>query len=381
VLALLSVGSDLYVGGAFTEASGVPAANVARWDGSWHSVGTGFGGHLCGFATYGGEVVAVGAFLESDGSPGNLVARWDGNAWQPLGDGLAGGVAAAAVEFDGELWVGGTFTSAGGAPVTGLARWNGSSWDDGGAVIAAGTHGWVNRVETLSTAWNGDLLVGGDLAQVNGVAVNGLASFDGATWTPLGLGLGSEAGVQGITSYHGDLVVFGYLYTPDGSSRIARWNGIEWTGFGSGCYDHYLFGGPGPIAVYDDEVYVGGDIDEAGQKDSEFIARWSDPASTDVAIGAAGEGAVSLAAPRPNPVRGSTTIEYALDRAMTIDLTVYDAAGRVVATLANGSAAAGAHQVSWDSRNRDGDLVAAGLYFVRLTSDGGTVSRKFVVNR
>src|SRR5689334_24518190 len=40
--ALLVSGSDLYVGGGFTNAGGVPASHIAKWDGSnWSALGGG----------------------------------------------------------------------------------------------------------------------------------------------------------------------------------------------------------------------------------------------------------------------------------------------------------------------------------------------------
>src|SRR5438045_3700801 len=44
VLAMVSDGTNLYVGGSFTNAGGVLNTNVARYDGTnWYSLGTGLG--------------------------------------------------------------------------------------------------------------------------------------------------------------------------------------------------------------------------------------------------------------------------------------------------------------------------------------------------
>ena len=381
VNALYSMGTELYAGGSFSTAGGAPAAGIARWDGQWHPVGSGIAGKgVYALGTYQGDLIAAGHFDETDGSPGNLIARWDGDEWSPLGAGLSGGAVLAVQEFAGDLYAAGTFTHAGGSPAANFARWNGTAWDDAGATFTGGQAWWVWPVEALSTEYNGNLIVGGDFSHINGVSMNGLAEWDGAVWTPLGTELAAGVGIQSIAVYHGDLVVFGFFDGPGGSSRIARWNGTEWAGFGSGCTNHYLFGDGGAMTVYEGEVYVGGDIGEAGGQPSDYIARWSDGPPTGALANAPASG-VTLAAPFPNPIRGTGTIAYSLDRDLAIDLSVYDAAGRLVADLVRGIRPAGQHTHSWDGRGRAGRPVAAGLYFVRLTSEAGTSTEKLVIQR
>jgi flagellar hook assembly protein FlgD len=58
-------------------------------------------------------------------------------------------------------------------------------------------------------------------------------------------------------------------------------------------------------------------------------------------------------------------------------LTVHDALGRRVRTVAGGAMAAGTHEVAWDGRTDAGAPVAAGVYVVRLLAAGRTVSRTF----
>jgi hypothetical protein len=77
----------------------------------------------------------------------------------------------------------------------------------------------------------------------------------------------------------------------------------------------------------------------------------------------------------PNPLVAETTIAFSLPAASSIDLAVYDAAGRRVATLANGARDAGTHTVSWRPR------AANGVYFVRLATSSGTRIEKDVVTR
>ena len=87
---------------------------------------------------------------------------------------------------------------------------------------------------------------------------------------------------------------------------------------------------------------------------------------------------LELAAPRPNPSASFTRLDFTLPSASAIDVSVFDAAGRRVATLVQGDLPAGRHSASWDGRAAGGERVSAGLYFARLTTQQGTVSRRIV---
>jgi len=78
----------------------------------------------------------------------------------------------------------------------------------------------------------------------------------------------------------------------------------------------------------------------------------------------------------PNPFTGSTVLRFAVRRAGDVRLRVFDAAGRRVRDLESGYRGAGSYEVSWDGRNDDGRLAAAGVYVARLeTADGVAIRR------
>jgi hypothetical protein len=84
VLALAVVGNEVYVGGEFTQAGGVSANNVARFNtqtNTWSTLGTGSQNGVNGFVTAlavsGNEVVVGGAFTEAGGVRAICVARWN----------------------------------------------------------------------------------------------------------------------------------------------------------------------------------------------------------------------------------------------------------------------------------------------------------------
>ena len=87
---------------------------------------------------------------------------------------------------------------------------------------------------------------------------------------------------------------------------------------------------------------------------------------------------VQLSAPSPNPSSSTSRVEFALDAPASVDLSVFDASGRRVASLLRGDRPAGRHSVTWDGVGSDGGRVPAGLYFFRLTTPGGAISRRAV---
>lgn len=74
----------------------------------------------------------------------------------------------------------------------------------------------------------------------------------------------------------------------------------------------------------------------------------------------------------PNPFNPLTTISFHLAEAGPVDLAVYDIAGRRVATLKQGFAAAGGHSVEWNGESDGGRQATSGTYFARLEA-GGTI--------
>jgi hypothetical protein len=60
-------------------------------------------------------------------------------------------------------------------------------------------------------------------------------------------------------------------------------------------------------------------------------------------------------------------------------LSIYNASGQRIRTLADGSFASGRHQTFWDGRDDAGRVVAAGLYICRLRSGAFTQQRKMLL--
>jgi hypothetical protein len=81
----------------------------------------------------------------------------------------------------------------------------------------------------------------------------------------------------------------------------------------------------------------------------------------------------------PNPFNPQTRIEFALDQPGSVDISVFDLAGRRIATLQQGELAAGEHQVTWNGRTDSGGAAAAGQYRYVLKTATGQVSRSMIL--
>ena len=86
----------------------------------------------------------------------------------------------------------------------------------------------------------------------------------------------------------------------------------------------------------------------------------------------------------PNPFNPETWIPYHLAKPATVTLTIYGANGTVVRTLSLGHQPAGIYQTRsraayWDGKNGIGEPVASGIYFITLTANDFTTTRKMLL--
>ena len=125
-------GDVLYAGGTFTTNYHQNAFlnYLAKWTtNGWESVGGGVGGPVHAIAMSGSNVYVGGTFTNAGGVVANNIALWDGTAWHALGGGLLGqpgsessvygGAPSAdvvhAIVVDGnKVYAAGSFTNAGG---------------------------------------------------------------------------------------------------------------------------------------------------------------------------------------------------------------------------------------------------------------------------
>jgi trimeric autotransporter adhesin len=131
VNAIAVSGSDVYAGGTFDHAGGIPATNIAKWNSAsgWSVLGPEMcdNGAVKAIAVRGSAVYAGGSFKDSDCGAPNHVAVWtSGSGWLGLGQGTDANVfAIASGGFD--IYVGGSFTLAGGMNAHAIAKYHLSS--------------------------------------------------------------------------------------------------------------------------------------------------------------------------------------------------------------------------------------------------------------
>jgi len=83
----------------------------------------------------------------------------------------------------------------------------------------------------------------------------------------------------------------------------------------------------------------------------------------------------------PNPFAANTRVAYQLAQPSQVGLAVYDAAGRLVRTLASGNRPAGSFTAVWDGRDERGKTLPGGIYLCRLDLPGFREIKKVVVAR
>jgi hypothetical protein len=232
VTALAASGTDIYVGGNFTAAGNIAVNRVARFDtatNTWSKLGTdgnGVNGTVSALAVIGSTLYVGGDFTQASyGGTAvavNHVARFDTatNTWSQLGtdgNGVTSGVTALAV-IGSSLFVGGVGqANVGGTAVAarGVARFDTTTntWSKLGS-DGSGVDGAVYALAVSGST----LYVGGSFTQANyggtAVAVNNVARFDTTTntWSKLGTdGDGVNGGVSALAVSGSSLFVGGHF--------------------------------------------------------------------------------------------------------------------------------------------------------------------------
>ncbi|MEM7582377.1 MAG: hypothetical protein AAF560_03275, partial [Acidobacteriota bacterium] len=269
-------GEALYAGGEFLTAGGVLSPGIAKWTATgWEMVGGGVGclgiglggmlqpedttdkGIIIGppgcfepsvlaLAVYddgGGPALFVGGEFDlADGSPiSSNIAKWDGTSWSPVGTGTDDLVEALEVYDDGggeDLYLGGEFDFASGVLSPYITRWDGTAFSVVGSMATDGD------VETLGLFDDGTgekLYAGGVFNAIGGVAADYVASWDGTTWAPLGLGTDDEVENFAVFDDGGGPALFvgGDFLMAGGApaSYVAKWDGTSWSPLGTGTDD------------------------------------------------------------------------------------------------------------------------------------------------
>jgi flagellar hook assembly protein FlgD len=83
----------------------------------------------------------------------------------------------------------------------------------------------------------------------------------------------------------------------------------------------------------------------------------------------------------PNPFNPSTRISYNLAQAGNVRITVFDVLGRNIQTLRDGVENSGNHEVVWNARSANGNVLPSGIYFCRVQSGNQSKVIKMLLNK
>ncbi len=157
-----------------------------------------------------------------------------------------------------------------GVAINGFGIWNGINW------TAFPQGGNINNPFVFEI-YKGSLYAAGAFITIGGKTTNKIARWNGTQWDSLGKGLDDQHPVEKVNAlavYKNELYVGGRFRQVDGVTgyqQIAVWNGTNWRKIGG-------LQGSIPwvecMAVYKGELYVGGVFAKAGFTNTSFIARW-----------------------------------------------------------------------------------------------------------
>jgi len=340
-----------------------PAGTMAP---GWNAVGApgapnGVSGSIHALAVSGTDVYVGGSFSQAGGIAANRVAKWNGTSWSSLGTGLANGVndAVFALVVSGpDVYVGGYFTRAGVVAANRVAKWNGTSWSSLGIGAANGVNAFVNALAVSGP----DVYVGGSFTQAGGVAANQVAKWNGTAWSSLGMGITNGVGgivnvsVRALAVSGADVYVGGTFSQAGGivANSVAKWNGTSWSSLGTGPANGVDVGSGISnvlaLAVSGTDVYVGGFFDRAGGIAANNVAYYT-PSVLSAVPAARTLTSLTLA---PNPTAGLVRLTGAVAGA---PVQVFNALGRLV--LRATATAAGTAVLTLPAE------LARGLYVVR----------------
>jgi hypothetical protein len=100
--------------------------------------------------------------------------------------------------------------------------------------------------------------------------------------------------------------------------------------------------------------------------------------TTDSPVVASGPLTLALHPSFPNPFSNETTIRFDLPLAGRARIEVIDVTGRRVRTLQDGPRGAGSHTLRWDGLDDAGVSTSAGVYYYRLETSAGWITRSLV---
>lgn len=280
VFALGVYNNNLYIGGDFTELYGLTdtltTPMFAMFDGTnfdntpihfWN------GGGINTFLNYNNNFFIAGDFTFPNNIQ-NIIVYKDHQLETPLYT-LNFNVDAL-IDFNGNLYAAGGFHDTGIVAVNYITEWDNinNQW------VNVGSNNSTNGEVRALAVFNNFLYAAGDFTVIGGVIANGIAYWDGTQWNPVGLGL--IGSVYALQVYNNKLYAGGQfvLQGADSLNHIAaldinnNWDTVGTNGTdGIGALD--TFANVTCMAVYGNELYIGGSFSLAKGDVGNSIVRWN----------------------------------------------------------------------------------------------------------
>lgn len=87
----------------------------------------------------------------------------------------------------------------------------------------------------------------------------------------------------------------------------------------------------------------------------------------------------SLVTNYPNPFNPKTVISFDLPKSMAAEIGIYNLKGQLVKSYPKSTYSEGNHRLSWDGKSEDGKPCGSGIYFVRVSGEGLSLSHKMTL--
>jgi hypothetical protein len=187
--------------------------------------------------------------------------------WTQVGS-TANNIIACMLPFENKLYLGGNFTNINGSTSYFSATYNGSTFGNHTTLLAGiGFQAFAVH--------NGSLFGGGGLTQQFGPI--GVGVWNSGTWSG-GYNIGNPVNVNALASFNGNLIVGGSFLDP--ALRVAQHNGTSYAVMGGG-FD----GTVTDFAIYNNELYACGYMENSGSTPLGNIAKWTGTAWVNVGTG------------------------------------------------------------------------------------------------
>jgi hypothetical protein len=366
VNALQFVGTDLYAGGGF--GYGPPFSCIAKWNGStWSALGSGADNDVCALAVSGNDLYVGGYFTTAGGVPAIRIGKYNtlSSTWSPLGIGIGASKVNGITVLGSTVYAGGDFSTAGLVTVNKIAKWDGANWSSLGGV-GTGSSDYVNQIAYSTNA--GCMFVTGTFTQVNGsVTANYIATFEDPLPVELTSFVSTANGRQVNLNWETMNEINSCKYVIDRAAVNTKDKTTTWESIGT-IPAAGSSNSPKKYSYADKNLQTGKYQYRLKMIDKDGSYKFSDIVETEIALPKNFE----LSQNYPNPFNPSTKIDYQVPVDAKVVMEVYNIAGQKVVDLVNQEQSAGYYTVDFGSSK-----LSSGVYVYRIVASDKVTGNVF----